>query len=159
MPLKTVFSRPQNLVSTKTLLLKHYYRRLGKKAPIGAMSSQIYGSKWQRASLFTFGDRCWLLLSSELPKSQPQGIDIRTKLVPRLPFQMPIVSHLVVMRIPSWTKRIHHDGYSLELILSGPKKKQPKHKVFRRDIPGTSGTQTSGYSGQKLYASGLFLLF
>ena len=41
---------------------------------------------------------------------------------------------------------------------SGPKK-QPKHKVFGRDIPGTSGTQTSGYPGQKLYASGLFLLF
>ena len=38
-------------------------------------------------------------------------------------------------------------------------KKQPKHKVFGRDIPGTSGTQTSGYPGQKLYASGLFLLF
>ena len=29
-------------------------------------------------------------------------------------------------------------------------KKQPKHKVFWRDIPGTSGTQTSGYPGQKL---------
>ena len=41
---------------------------------------------------------------------------------------------------------------------SGPKK-QPKHKVIGRDIPGTSGTQTSGYPGQKLYASGLFLLF
>ena len=41
---------------------------------------------------------------------------------------------------------------------SGPKK-QPKHKVFGRDVPGTSGTQTSGYLGQKLYASGLFLLF
>ena len=41
---------------------------------------------------------------------------------------------------------------------SGPKK-QPKHNVFGRDIPGTSGTQTSGYPGQKLYASGLFLLF
>ena len=42
------------------------------------------------------------------------------------------------------------------------KKKQPKHKVFGvfgRDIPGTSGTQTSGYPGQTLYASGLFLLF
>ena len=37
--------------------------------------------------------------------------------------------------------------------------KQPKHKVFGRDIPGTSGTQTSGYPRQKLYASGLFLLF
>ena len=31
------------------------------------------------------------------------------------------------------------------------KKKKPKHKVFGRDIPGTSGTQTSGYPGQKLY--------
>ena len=39
------------------------------------------------------------------------------------------------------------------------RKKQPKHKVFGRDIPGTSGTQTSGYPGQKLYATGLFLLF
>ena len=37
--------------------------------------------------------------------------------------------------------------------------KEPKHKVFGRDIPGTSGTQTSGCPGQKLYASGLFLLF
>ena len=36
--------------------------------------------------------------------------------------------------------------------VSGPKR-QPKHKVFGRDIPGTSGTQTSGYPGQKLYAS------
>ena len=25
-----------------------------------------------------------------------------------------------------------------------------------RDVPGTSGTQTPGYPGQKLYASGLF---
>ena len=41
---------------------------------------------------------------------------------------------------------------------SGPKK-QPKHKVFGQDIPGTSRTQTSGYPGQKLYAGGLFLLF
>ena len=39
------------------------------------------------------------------------------------------------------------------------KKRQPKHKVFGQDIPGTSGTQTSGHPGQKLYASGLFLLF
>ena len=37
--------------------------------------------------------------------------------------------------------------------------KQPKHKVFGRDMPGTSGTQTSGYPGQKLYARGLVLLF
>ena len=37
--------------------------------------------------------------------------------------------------------------------------KQPKHKVFGRDIPGTSGTQTLGYPGQKLYAGGLLLLF
>ena len=36
--------------------------------------------------------------------------------------------------------------------------KQPKHKVFGRGIRGTSGTQTSGCPGQKLYASGLFLL-
>ena len=35
----------------------------------------------------------------------------------------------------------------------------PKGKVFGQDIPGTSGTQTSGYPGQELYASGLFLLF
>ena len=38
-------------------------------------------------------------------------------------------------------------------------KKQPKHKVFGQDLPGTSGIQTSGYPGQKLSASGLFLLF
>ena len=37
--------------------------------------------------------------------------------------------------------------------------KQPKDKVFGQDILGTSGTQTSGYPGQELYASGLFLLF
>ena len=42
-------------------------------------------------------------------------------------------------------------------IFSGTEK-QPKHKVFGRDLLGTSGTQTSGYPGQKLYASGLFLL-
>ena len=40
-----------------------------------------------------------------------------------------------------------------------PKEKQPKDKVLGQDIPGTSGTLTSGYPGQKLYASGLFLLF
>ena len=38
---------------------------------------------------------------------------------------------------------------------SGPKK-QPKHKVFGRDIPGTSGAQTSAYPGQKLYAAVAF---
>ena len=38
-------------------------------------------------------------------------------------------------------------------------KKQPKAKVSGKDIPGTSGTQTSGYPRQKLYADGLFLLF
>ena len=43
-------------------------------------------------------------------------------------------------------------------LVSGPKK-QPKHRVFGRDIPGTSGTQTSGYPGQNLYATRLFLLF
>ena len=36
----------------------------------------------------------------------------------------------------------------MSFYVSGPKK-QPKHKVFGRDIPGTSGTQTSGYPGQK----------
>ena len=30
MPLKIVFLRPPKLVSTKTLLLKHYYRRQGQ---------------------------------------------------------------------------------------------------------------------------------
>ena len=35
-------------------------------------------------------------------------------------------------------------------------KEQPKHKVFGRDIPGTSETQTSGHPGQKLYATDLF---
>ena len=39
------------------------------------------------------------------------------------------------------------------------REKQPKEKVFGQDIPGTSGTQMSGYPGQELYASGLFLLF
>ena len=51
-----------------------------------------------------------------------------------------------------WLK-VAHSG-----LKSGPKK-QPKHKVFGRDIPGTSANQTSGYARQKLYASGLFLLF
>ena len=51
------------------------------------------------------------------------------------------------------------------LVMPGPKhqvrkkKKKPKHKVFGQDIPGTSGTQTLGYPGQKLCAGGLFLLF
>ena len=43
-------------------------------------------------------------------------------------------------------------------IFSGTEK-QPKHRVFGRDIPGTSGTQTSGYPEQKLYASGPFCSF
>ena len=30
--------------------------------------------------------------------------------------------------------------------------KQPENKVLGQDIPGTSGTQTSGYRGQKVYA-------
>ena len=37
------------------------------------------------------------------------------------------------------------------------KQKKLKDKVFGQDIPETSGTQTSGYPGQKFYASGLFL--
>ena len=52
-----------------------------------------------------------------------------------------------------------HDNHILEVQILRSEKKQPKHKVFERDIPGTSGTQTSGYPGQKLYASALFLLF
>ena len=51
-----------------------------------------------------------------------------------------------------------HRGGNFERKKSGPKK-QPKHKVVGRDIPGTSGTQTSGYPGQKLYAGGLFCCF
>ena len=39
---------------------------------------------------------------------------------------------------------------------SGGRKKQPKDKVFGQDISGTSGTQTSGYAGHKLYAASLF---
>ena len=34
-----------------------------------------------------------------------------------------------------------------------PKEKQPRHKVFGRAISGISGTQTSGYPGQKFYAN------
>ena len=45
------------------------------------------------------------------------------------------------------------------VVICQVRKSMPKHRVFGRDIPGTSGTQTSGYPGQKLYASGLFLLF
>ena len=45
------------------------------------------------------------------------------------------------------------------MVVGKEKKKQPKDQVFGRDIPGTSGTQTLGYPGQKLYASGLFQLF
>ena len=43
--------------------------------------------------------------------------------------------------------------------ISSGREKQPKEKVSGQDIPGTSGTQMSGYPGQTLYASGLFLLF
>ena len=39
---------------------------------------------------------------------------------------------------------------SLKTLTSG-KKKEPKDKVFGQDVPGTSGAQTSGYPGQKLY--------
>ena len=35
--------------------------------------------------------------------------------------------------------------------------KQPEHKVFGRDTPGTSGTQTSGYPGQELYQEVAFV--
>ena len=42
---------------------------------------------------------------------------------------------------------------------SSGRKKQLKNRVFEQDIFGTSGTQTSGYPGQKLYASGPALLF
>ena len=41
----------------------------------------------------------------------------------------------------------------VQMGLSSGTEKQPKHKVFGRDIPGTSGTQTTGYPAQKLYAS------
>ena len=46
---------------------------------------------------------------------------------------------------------------NLKPWISG-RKEQPKHKGFGRDVRGTmsSGTQTSGYPVQKLYASGLF---
>ena len=44
-----------------------------------------------------------------------------------------------------------------------PKKTQSlpclQERKSGRDIPGTSRTQTSGYPGQKLYASGLFCCF
>ena len=52
-----------------------------------------------------------------------------------------------------------HKWKVAKLFLLIRKGKQPKHKVLGQDIPGTSGTQTSGYPGQKLYARGLFLLF
>ena len=54
--------------------------------------------------------------------------------------------------------RVHSNALQNSGEFSGPKK-QPKHKVFGRDIPWTCGTQTSGYPGQKPYANGLFLLF
>ena len=38
-------------------------------------------------------------------------------------------------------------------------RKSSLNKVFGQDIPGTSGIETSGYPGQKLYASGLLLGF
>ena len=41
------------------------------------------------------------------------------------------------------------EKFTLHLCRATWLKKQPKHKVFGRDIPGTSGTQTSGYPGQK----------
>ena len=36
------------------------------------------------------------------------------------------------------------------------RKKQPKDKVFGQDIPGTSGTQTWGYPGQKFMQEAFF---
>ena len=54
------------------------------------------------------------------------------------------------------------DGKQLFLCFgghsSGPKK-QPKHKVLGRDIPGTSGTQTSGYPGQNFMQVAFFCCF
>ena len=52
----------------------------------------------------------------------------------------------------------YRPGEFRRTLLSG-RRKQPKDKVFGQDIPGTSGTQTSGCPGQKLHASGFFLLF
>ena len=37
--------------------------------------------------------------------------------------------------------------------------KQPKHKVFGWDIPGTSGTQMSGYPGQNFMQVAFFCCF
>ena len=43
-----------------------------------------------------------------------------------------------------------------DTVLNSEREKRPKDRGFGQDVPGTSGTQTSGYPGQKLYASGLF---
>ena len=45
MPLNIVFLEASKLVSTKTLLLKHYYRRQGKSILPVAQLARLYGMK------------------------------------------------------------------------------------------------------------------
>ena len=69
----------------------------------------------------------------------------------------PSIESTVCLFLSSVSERAADSHRSL--AFAQDRKKQPKHKDFGQDIPGTSGTQTSGYPGKKLHASGLFLLF
>ena len=54
MPLNKVFLRPEKRVSTKTLLLKHYYRRQGgsgsTSSPVACYKAWIEGKEWHPAA-------------------------------------------------------------------------------------------------------------
>ena len=76
MPLKIAFSRPENRVSTKTLLLKHYYRRQGTGFVRDGFGYAIHRRKQKRLRTtwihFAPFVVVWLLSSAaclEVPKS------------------------------------------------------------------------------------------
>ena len=51
------------------------------------------------------------------------------------------------------------ERFYVEIANNQVQKEQAKHKVFGRDIPGTSGSQTSGYPGQNFMQVAFFCCF
>ena len=109
----------------------------------------------------------YLMRTPHVPLFVPIFTDVEAKVLLDLQGRRGITSvvrwnlRLVIHFLLQGVSRFASDSAPEIFSLTRPSspKKQPKHKVFGRDIPGTSGTQTSGYPGQKLYARGLFLLF
>ena len=95
---------------------------------------------------------CLRTSAEPAPSSQWLGVRVVREPVIR------IILHPKPPSLPTLLLNLGQKEKSFLRKPSGPKK-QPKHKVFGRDIPGTSGTQTSGHPGQKLYASGLVCCF